>query len=156
MSHVKNISTRRICFGGIVNSFYNTSHTGWSLIAPPVSCLLISITACFWLNSHCASFCCLSCRQWCRLLTLCSWSSSISCNTGSPAQSLHWVFKSAHHYIADCSSRSLSTNAQSASFRYCGHHWSIQQLIHVTALENSSSGLRPYITSCKPVCHQGW
>ena len=63
VSHVKNISTRRICSGGIMNSFHNTSHAGWSLTAPSVSCLLILITACFQLNSHHASFCCLSCRQ---------------------------------------------------------------------------------------------
>ena len=156
VGHVKNISTRSIYSGGIVNTFYNTSCAGSSLTVPPVSCLSISITTCFQLNSHCASFCHLSCRQWHRLLTLYSWSSSISCNAGSPAWLLHWVFKSASHCITDYSSGSFSTNAQSASFRYCGHHQLIQQLIHVTALKNSSSGLRPHITSCKPVCCQGW
>ena len=62
VGHVKNVSTRRICSGGIVNSFCNTLHAGWSLTVPSVSCLSILITACFQLNSHCASFCCLSCR----------------------------------------------------------------------------------------------
>jgi hypothetical protein len=51
IDHVKNDSTRRICCGGMSNSFHKTSRVGSSLKAPPVNCLSISVTACFRLNS---------------------------------------------------------------------------------------------------------
>lgn len=92
-------------------------------------------------------------RHWQVFQTFLSWFSSIACNTRLSDQT-HWFFSLTCHQMATCNSGSCSTNAQSASVRCRSHHLPIQQLICLTALENSSSGTILHMVSCKPVCLQ--